>query len=105
MSQLIVYKDRTNIVPVDLGFDVSADTIESQIREGKSDDSVLIAEWVVTFQTDGTDGLLYLTLDDSVLDEITQTKGYMDMKRISGGEPLPVFAEPLRVRFRDSVTV
>jgi hypothetical protein len=104
MNDLVVYKNRTITIPVDLGIDVSADTITSEIREGKNSDSDLIAEWDVTFQTDGTDGLLYLTLDDSVTSLITQKVGYMDFKRVSSGEPLPVLAAPIRVRFRDSVT-
>lgn len=103
-KSLIVYKNRTNIVPVALGIDVSADTFESDIREGASVDAELIAEWTVSFSTDGTDGDLLLTLDDSVTSTIVQTFGYMDIKRISDGEPLPVFDNALRVEFRDVVT-
>lgn len=104
MNQLIVYKDRTAIVPVSLGMDVSNDTITSQIRVGKDFESDLIAEWVVTFLTDGTDGELLLTLDDSVTAAITHDTGYMDMKRVTGGEPVPVFDKPLEVLFKNSVT-
>lgn len=101
---LVVYKNRTNTVPLSLGMDVSGDTFACEIREGKSSDTTLIASWSVAFLTDGSDGELVLTLDDSALDEVTQTKGYMDLKRTSAGEPIPVFAHPLRVRFQDSVT-
>lgn len=104
-NELIVYKNRTNIVPVNLGFDVSADTFTSEIREGKTPTSTLIATWTVSFLTDGTDGALLLTLDDSEADAITQKVGYTDIKRVSGGEPLPVFSAPVKVLFQDTVTV
>lgn len=101
---LKVFKNRTNRVPVELGFDVSADTIESEIRVGKSSESELIATWTVDFLTDGTDGKLVLTLDDSLLAGELPDVAYMDMKRISGGEPIGVFTDPIRVKFRDTVT-
>lgn len=104
MNQLIVYKDRTAIVPVSLGFDVSSDAITSQIRVGKDFESDLIAEWDVTFLTDGVDGELILTLDDSVTVMITNDIGYMDLKRVTGGEPVNVFDKPLEVLFKNSVT-
>lgn len=105
MNQLTVYRDRTAIVPVSLGMDVSNDTITSQIRVGKNFESDLIAEWTVAFLTDGTDGELILTLDDSITATITNDLGYMDLKRITGGEPVPVFDKPLEVLFKNSVTV
>lgn len=104
-GELIVYKNRTNIVPVNLGYDVSADTFTSEIREDKNSTSPLIATWTVSFDTNGIDGKLVLTLDDSDLTSITQKFGYMDIKRVSGGEPLPVFADPIKVLFKDVVTV
>ncbi len=105
MKQIIVHKGRTVVVPVSLGFDVSQDIITSEIRVGKSQTSDLIATWDVSFVTDGTDGELVLTLDNSVTEVITQTTGYMDIKRVTGGEPLSIFDEPLEVLFTDSVTV
>lgn len=103
MPELRVYKNRTNVIQVDLGMDVSGDTITSEIRAEKSFESELLATWTVDFLTDGTDGVLVLTLDDSDLDSIVGNKGWMDMKRTSGGEPLPVFSNPLRVRFVEAV--
>ncbi len=105
MKQVEVQKGRTVILPVSLGFDVSQDAITSQIRVTKSSTSTLIATWVVTFATDGTDGELILTLDDSVTTVITQSVGYMDLKRVSGGEPLSILNEPLEVIFKNSITV
>lgn len=103
--EVIVHKGRTNVLPVNLGFDVSGDTFTSQIRTQPSQDSTLIAEWTVTFATDGTDGKLILRLDNSVTSLIAETAGYMDLKRINGSEPIAVFDKPLEVLFQGSVTV
>lgn len=103
-NPLIVYRGRTAIVPVSLGFDVSADEFTSEIRTQPEVDSDLIATWDVSFDTDGADGELILTLDNSVTGGITEKRGYTDIKRITGGEPVPVFDKPLRVEFRDVVT-
>ncbi len=105
MKQIKAIRGRTVVVSVSLGFDVSQDIITSEIRVGKSQTSELIATWDVSFVTNGTDGELVLTLDNSVTEVITQTTGYMDIKRVTGGEPLSIFDEPLEVLFTDSVTV
>lgn len=104
MKQIIVHKGRTVVLPVSVGFDVSGDTITSQIRASRHHESTLIATWAVAFLTDGTDGELILRLDNSVTSVIDKTIGYMDLKRITGGEPLNVFDEPLEVVFKDTVT-
>jgi hypothetical protein len=104
-NQVVVHKGRTVILPVAIGYDVSGDEIRSQIREETDKDSPLIAEWTVSFLTDGTDGEVLLTLDNSVTGLITKTLGYMDMVRIVNGEPLPVFDDILEVLFKDTITV
>lgn len=104
MTALNIYKDRTNTYPLSLGINVSDDTLTCEIREGKTSDTTLIATGSITFLTDGEDGECVLTIDDSELDEVTQTKGYLDVKRVTGGEPVPVFATPIRVRFHGNVT-
>lgn len=104
MGKLHIYKGRTNVIQVDLGQDVSEDTFVSEIRADRDSASSLIATWDVAFVTDGTDGLLTLTLDDSITSAIVASSGWTDIKRTSGGEPLPVFAEPVRVVFKDVVT-
>lgn len=101
---IVVHKHRTNVITVGLGIDVSGDTITSEIRSKPEVDAPLIATWNVEFADDGTDGELVLTLDDVHTSQITVADGYMDIKRVSGGEPLPVFDEPLAVVFRGSVT-
>lgn len=103
-DQIVVFKGRTNTVALSLGIDVSEETITSQIRTEPDLSSPLIAEWDVTNETDGTDGELILTLDDTITSEIRVNSGYMDVKRISGGEPFAVFDRPLEVIFRGSVT-
>lgn len=103
-SQLVVHKGRTNVITVSMGQDVSADTITSEIRSEPDVDSVLIATWNVAFATDGVDGELILTMDDIITGQIVATGGYMDLKRVSGGEPLPVFEKPLEVEFQGTVT-
>ncbi len=105
MKQVSVHKGRTVILPVSVGFDVSQDTITSDIRVDKDSLSELIASWVVSFETDGVDGELILTLDNAVTALITKSVGYMDLKRVTGGEPVPVFDEPIEVLFKDSITV
>lgn len=104
MQPIEVHKGRTVIVPVSLGFDVSGETFTSDIRVAPNLTSTLIASWNVSFETDGTDGELILLLDDEVTTEITQSVGYMDIKRLSGGEPLPVFNKPLEVSFLNAIT-
>jgi hypothetical protein len=105
MKQVVVHKGRTVILPVSLGFDVSQDIFTSEIRVEEDSLSVLIATWIVSFETNGVDGELILRLDNSVTSLITKSVGYMDLKRVTGGEPVPVFDEPLEVLFKDTVTV
>lgn len=100
-DKIIVYKDRTNIITVSLGIDVSGDTITSEIRTASGE---LIATWTVVFDGDGTDGELVLTIDNTLAATIEYATGLMDIKRVSGGEPLPVFEKALEVEFRESVT-
>jgi capsid portal protein len=104
-KELIVYKGRTNIITVTAGLDVSADVITSEIRTEEDSTSDLIATWDVSFLTDGVDGELVLTLDNAITDVIVHSNGYMDMKRMVAGEPLPMFNKPLKVIFQRTVTL
>jgi len=103
-NTVVVHKNRTNTLYVDLGFDVAGETLESEIRSEATVGSDLIATWTIGFLTDGTDGRLILTLDDAITAAIAEAKGYMDIKRVSAGEPIPVFDRPLEVEFRETVT-
>lgn len=103
-NEVIVHKGRTNTVIVKMGIDISADTFTSEIRAEPTVESAFIAAWTVSFLTDGRDGQLRLVLDDNVTSQIKANSGYMDLKRVTGGEPIPVFDRPLDVAFRGSVT-
>ncbi len=104
-NEVVVFKGRTNIVTVSLGVNVSTDTFKSEIRTEPEGTAPLIATWAIAFAANGVDGELVLTLDDSVTSLITANNGYMDLKRTSAGQPVPVFDRPLEVTFRGSVTV
>jgi len=104
-NEVVVFKGRTNIITVSMGIDVSLSTFTSQIRTEPDSSAPLIANWDVAFTTNGVDGELTLTLDDLVTSQIKVNSGYMDLKRISGAEPIPVFDRPLEVAFRGSVTL
>ena len=104
MSAVIVHKGRRNVLPVELGIDISSDVITSQIRIKPDVNSTLIADWEVQVVGDGTEGSLLLILDDLVTSQIAESTGYMDIKRMSGGEPYPVFDQPIEVEFRGTVT-
>jgi hypothetical protein len=104
-NQVIVHKDRTNIIQVYMGMDVSDDVITSEIRSEPTIESPLIATWDVDYLTDGTDGKLVLMIDDILAAQISANSGYMDMKRVRGGQSFPVFDQPLEVTFRGVVTI
>lgn len=104
-NKVIVHKGRTNVLQINMGIDVSASTFTSEIRSGPDAESPLIATWVVAFLTTGIDGKLKLTLDNTITAGISANSGYMDLKRVAGGEPIPVFDRPLEVSFRGTVTV
>jgi hypothetical protein len=101
---VIVHKNRTNVIVVKLGINVSADTLTSEIRARDTADSLLLATWAVSFVTDGTDGELRLTLDNSLTAPIKATTGFMDIKRVTGGEPISVFGRSLPVTFVETIT-
>lgn len=102
-ASIIVYKNRTNIITVNLGMDITDADITSEIRTQQSVDAPLIAEWTVNVE-DAETGEITLTLDNGLVSDISQRTGYMDIKRVVDDEPYPVFAEPLEVEFRGVVT-
>lgn len=104
MDKVIVYKARTNTKIIDLGMNVSGETFTSEIRSKADVGSTLIMTWDVDFEIDGVNGRLVLTVDDLITGQITVASGYMDLKRVVGGEPVPVFDRALEVEFRGSVT-
>ena len=103
-NKVIVHKGRTNTIIVNMGINVSSDTFTSEIRSEPFVEAPLIATWTVTFLTNGTDGKLKLVMDNVVTAQIAASSGYMDLKRVTSGEPIPVFDQPLEVSFRGTVT-
>lgn len=101
-KQLVFHKGRYNSVIVNLGGGITGDTLTSEIRERPEQSSPLILIWEVTL-LDTTIGELMLAYDDSA-GEITHSKGFMDIKRVTGGSAVACFDEPLAVEFRGSVT-
>lgn len=102
---LIVHKGRTNVVGVSMGISLVGSVCTSEIRAEPDQESTLIATWNVAVVGDGTSGELTLTMDDVITAQIQATSGYMDIKRVVGGEPMPVFDKPLEVVFQGTVTV
>lgn len=100
-DQLIIHRGRTAIIPVNLSYSVGNDLVTSQIRKTRNVTSDLIAEFEVR-KTD--DHNLLLMLDDSVTSLISESFGYMDIKRISNGEPFQVIEDPVEVVFVGVVT-
>lgn len=103
-NEVVVYKGRDNTVKVHLGRDVSASIFTSQIRSGTSVNTPFLADWDVSFETDGEDGKLLLEMNALTSGQITAEVGYMDLKEMVGSVALPVFEKPLEVVFRGTVT-
>jgi len=99
-----VHRNRTNVHTVSLGFDVSDQTIRSQIRVGQDPSSELIAEWDVEVIGDGSSGELRLSLDNSVTKDIVHHQGYMDILREMDGEPYSILEAPIVVVFKNMPT-
>jgi len=104
-NEIIVHKGRTNIVSVDFGIDVSDSVFTSEIRSQPDQASTLIATWQVGFETDGSDGIVILTLDDLITGQIKSLSGFMDMKRVTDTEVFAAWDGPLEVTFKGTVTV
>ena len=103
-DELVIHKGRTNTFDVEFGEDISGRTYTAEVRQGPDQESPLIMSFTTSFDTDGTDGILVLSVDDAVTGTIAETSGYMDIKEVVGGEPLSVSDRPLRVELRATVT-
>lgn len=104
MHSVIVSKGRTKVLRVMLNEDVTGDTFTSEIREEPKSSSPIIAAWTITVDGSPTLGKLILTLPSSTTSGVTKTKGYMDIKRVSGGVVSNVFDGVLVVEFLETVT-
>ena len=104
MASLTIYKNRTNRVLFKSGVDAPEDEWYSEIRVGKTQDSDLIVAWTFEPVDGGDPGDFLISIDDSLLQDVSHSRGYMDIKRISAGEPLPVLKDIIIVKFKDTVT-
>ena len=104
MAHITVHRGRRCVVPVTFQYDISGQAFTSHIRVGIHPQSLLIAVWDIEFKTDGTDGKLIMSLDETVTANITQNIGFTDIKRVSGGDPYPAIDTPLHVYFVNVVT-
>lgn len=102
-NEVIVHKGRLTTIRVNVGYDVSEYTLTSEIRTEPNVEAPLIATWTVAYESDGTDGKLLLTIDDTA-GNILANSGWMDIKQDDGMYATPIFDEPLAVVFRGSVT-
>lgn len=102
MSQLVYRKGRYNAVPVNLGIDITGQTIVSQIRERPDESSPVILTWTPTV-TNAATGEFTLSHNDSA-GVITHSEGWMDIKRVTGAGDIACFDGPLAVEFRGAVT-
>lgn len=103
-GELIVHKNRTNRISLGLKYDASGETFTAQIRKKAAQSSDLLGTWEVEFLTDGVDGELILTLPETEIATVDVNYGYMDLKRTVGTLHLPVFSEPLQVKFQEVIT-
>lgn len=104
MNVVTIEKGRVNTVYVSLKQDVSKYSVVSEIRVEPNSSSELIATWVASFKTNGKDGELVLTMDDSVSGAITQKTGYMDVKLVFNGDDVSAFDDYVPVLFKETVT-
>ena len=102
-NKVIIHKGRSCTLPVDLGINVTGDTLTSEIRAEPNVASDLLATWGVTVD-DASTGKLTLFLTAGQTGSVSVSSGYMDIKRVTAGVPVPVFDEPLEVTFRGVVT-
>ena len=102
-NEVIVHRNRYNVVTVDLGYDVTGETLTSEIRSEPKVDSPLIVAWDLTVN-DAATGKLTLIIDTTAAAQIKAASGFMDIKRQSGVEDIPAWDEPIEVTFQGSVT-
>ena len=99
-----VWLGRTNEVEIDFGEDVSTSSVSSQIREEPNSQSPLIAQWTSSFKTNGADGVVVLKLQPTDLSSVTEERGYMDIKRVVGGESVVDLDNHIKVIFIKPIT-
>lgn len=100
---VIVHKHRVNELTINLGFNITGDTITSEIRSQPSQDGPLVATWTVTI-INATTGEIKLAMNAAVSGGINVETGWMDLKWVHSGSAKAIFESPLEVSIRDTVT-
>lgn len=104
VDHITVVKNRSITFEFTLGHQIGTDVYTSEIRVGQSVNTPLIATWNVSVKPGGLNRTLIFSMDNSVTAPIVQSHGWMDLKRVSGGEPLPVLDYAIPVLFKDAIT-
>lgn len=103
-THITVWKRRSITFEFALAHQIGDDIYTSEIRRGQSVNTPLIATWNVSVKPGGMNKTLIFSMDDSVTSLITVNYGWMDLKRVSNGEPLPVLNYSIPVLFKDVIT-
>jgi len=105
MANLVFKKGRYNAVSVNAEQDLTGETITSQIRTGPEETSDLILAWTVT-EDDYALGTFTLSYNDSTPDEdiAAVTRGFMDIKRLTGSGDISLHDDLIIVEFRSMPT-
>lgn len=104
LDRITVHKHRATVISFGFGIDLSQDTLTSQIRDSKNSTGNDLGFWDIQPLTDGTDGRYVFTFSPEKATLVTVDKGYMDVKRVSGGQPLTLMNRILTVEFKDVIT-
>jgi len=105
MATLVFKKGRYNAVSVNAEMDLDGETITSHIRTGPEETSDLILAWTVT-EVDFSVGTFTLSFNDSTPDEdiAAASRGFMDIKRLTGSGDISLHDDLIIVEFRSMPT-
>lgn len=87
MTQIHIIRGRSKTIEYVSQRDLSGSSFASHIRTARTPESQLLAEWSISYVTDGTDGKLILHLTAEQTAVITVTSGFMDIKANNTGLP------------------
>lgn len=105
MQKVEVERGKTVVVGISIGFNVSLFEFLCEMRESEDPASAIITTWDMSFETDGKDGELLASLDDSITSVLVLGAAWLHLYRVSGSTHLPVFGEPVEVIILDPVLV
>jgi len=103
-NHIVVHRGRAKTITFETNEDLTDYTVTSHIRSGPSSAWGIIGTWTVEKDSDGSDGLLILSMTSEQTQVITQGHGYMDLKKELDGQSFSVITYPLEVKFVDIIT-